>query len=79
MTMSNHSTEQSPHLHPLGFSRAKDLLPILPFGRASLWKFSKSGQFPAPVRITNGITAWRNADVISWLDNHAANNGGVSK
>lgn len=63
------------HVLPLqGLSRAKDILPLLPFGRASLWKFSKSGQFPAPVRVTGGITAWRNADVIAWLDAQSATN-----
>ena len=59
-------------LPPQGLSRAKDILPLLPFGRASLWKFAKSGQFPAPVRVTGGITAWRNADVLAWLEAQCA-------
>lgn len=61
-------------LPPQGLSRAKDILPLLPFGRASLWKFAKSGQFPQPVRVTGGITAWRNADVIAWLEAQTAAN-----
>ncbi|WP_201532845.1 helix-turn-helix transcriptional regulator [Psychrobacter ciconiae] len=61
-------------LPPQGLSRAKDILPLLPFGRASLWKFVKTGQFPAPRKITNGITAWRNADVIAWLEAQSAAN-----
>ncbi|WP_169393402.1 MULTISPECIES: AlpA family transcriptional regulator [Psychrobacter] len=61
-------------LAPQGLSRAKQILPLLPFGRASLWKFSKSGQFPKPVRITGGITAWRNADVLAWLEAQSAAN-----
>lgn len=55
-------------LPPQGMSRASQILPLLPFGKSSLWKFIKSGQFPKPVRITGGITAWRNADVLAWLD-----------
>lgn len=62
-------------LPPQGLSRAKDILPLLPFKRASLWKFVKAGTFPQPVRVTGGITAWRNKDVIAWLEQTAANDG----
>ena len=65
------------HVHdinPMGMMRAKQVLELVPFGRASLWKFSKTGQFPAPIRITGGITAWRNADILSWLEAQSAAN-----
>lgn len=61
-------------LPPQGLSRAKDILPLLPFKRASLWKFVKDGTFPQPVRVTGGITAWRNKDVIEWLEAQSAAN-----
>lgn len=65
-------------INPLGMMRAKQVLELVPFGRASLWKFAKSGQFPAPVRVTGGITAWRNADVIAWLEAQSAANDEVT-
>ena len=65
---------QNHDLNPIGMMRAKQVLELVPFGRASLWKFAKSGQFPAPVRVTGGITAWRNADVIAWLEAQSAAN-----
>lgn len=56
-------------LHPLGMTRAKPLVDnILPFGLTTLWTWSKDGRFPAPVKIANNITAWRNQDVIDWLN-----------
>lgn len=72
--MSDKKIETNYILPPQGLSRAKDILPLLPFGRASLWKFSKSGQFPQPVRVTGGITAWSNKDVIEWLEAQSAIN-----
>ena len=72
--MSDINSLQAHILPPQGLSRAKDILPLLPFGRASLWKFAKSGQFPAPVHVTGGITAWRNADVLAWLESHTVTN-----
>ena len=57
------------HLPPQGMSRASQLLPFLPFGSSTLWAWSKDGRFPSPVRLSPTMTAWRNADVIQWLNN----------
>lgn len=61
-------------LNPIGMMRAKQVLELVPFGRASLWKFAKDGTFPAPIRVTGGITAWCNEDVIEWLEAQRAAN-----
>ena len=59
-----------------GMSRAKDILPLLPFGRTTLHEWSRDGKFPASVRLSPTMVAWRNADVLEWLENHSnlANN-----
>ena len=62
------SQQQLPYLLPQGMSRARDLLPFLPFGITSLWNYTKAGKFPKPVKISPTVTAWRNADVIACLE-----------
>jgi len=57
------------HLPPQGMSRASQILPFLPFGSSTLWAWSRDGRFPAPVKLSPTMTAWRNADVIDWLNN----------
>ncbi|WP_351118848.1 AlpA family phage regulatory protein [Psychrobacter sp. SMN/5/1215-MNA-CIBAN-0208] len=57
------------YLPPQGMSRASQLLPFLPFGSSTLWAWSKDGRFPKPTRLSPTMTAWRNADVIEWLNN----------
>lgn len=59
------------HLPAQGMSRASQLLPFLPFGASTLWAWSRDGRFPAPVKLSPTMTAWRNADVIDWLNSHA--------
>ena len=59
------------HLPPQGMSRASQLIPFLPFGISTLWSWSRDGRFPAPVKLSPTMTAWRNADVIEWLDSHS--------
>lgn len=60
------------HLPAQGMSRASQLLPFLPFGASTLWAWSRDGRFPAPVKLSPTITAWRNSDVIEWLNSHTS-------
>lgn len=59
------------HLPQQGMSRASQLIPLLPFGSSTLWAWSRDGRFPAPVKLSPTMTAWRNAEVIEWLESHA--------
>ncbi len=59
------------HLPPQGMSRASQLIPFLPFGSSTLWAWSRDGRFPAPVKLSPTMTAWRNAEVIEWLESQA--------
>lgn len=60
------------YLPPQGMSRASQLIPFLPFGSSTLWAWSRDGRFPAPVKLSPTMTAWRNADVIEWLESHTS-------
>lgn len=72
-----------------GYSRASQLMPFLPIGLSTLWKWAKNGSFPAPVKLSSTVTAWRNQDVHQWFkdqykpidmpaSNDDHNNGGVA-
>ena len=50
-----------------GFVRQSLLLRFVPFSKSTLWRRVKAGLFPAPVRISVGITAWRAEDVRHWI------------
>ena len=50
---------------------------ILPFSSATLWTKVKAGDFPAPVKLSAGVSAWRSEDVERWLrEREAATNTG---
>ena len=53
-----------------GFVRQKQLLKSIPFSAATLWRAVKKGSFPAPVRLSERITAWSVESVREWLVNH---------
>lgn len=57
-------------LTPTGYIRQAQLLAsVLPFSAATLWRKVKAQTFPAPVKLSAGITAWRVEDVRAWMEN----------
>lgn len=62
------STKSVLYLPPQGLSRAKDILPFLPFGRTTLHEWSKEGRFPASIKLSPTMVAWQNAEVLEWLE-----------
>lgn len=51
-----------------GFLRQSQLIPlIVPFSSATLWRMVKAGTFPAPVKLSERVTAWRVEDVRAWM------------
>ena len=62
--------EQKEYVLPAtGYVRQKQLVPgIIPFSAATLWRKVATGKFPAPVKLSAGVTAWRVEAVRAWLD-----------
>ena len=59
------------------YFREKQLLEsFLPFSASTLWRKVRAGTFPAPVKLGPAITAWREQDVVDWLNRQSA--GGQS-
>ncbi|MGP9519582.1 helix-turn-helix transcriptional regulator [Psychrobacter sp. AOP7-C1-14] len=64
-----HKNKDLAKLLPLqGMSRAKNILPLLPFGRTTLHEWSRDGRFPASIRLSPTIVAWKNSEVLEWLE-----------
>lgn len=52
-----------------GYVRQAQLLKgILPFSAATLWRKVAAEAFPAPVKLSAGVTAWKAEDVRAWMD-----------
>ena len=45
---------------------------LVPFSSPTLWRKVKTGDFPAPVKLSERVTAWRTADVLAWLQSRKA-------
>ena len=63
-------------LPPSGFVRQNELVGnakqgirgIIPFSPSTLWRKVKGAEFPAPVKLSAGVTAWRVEDVRAWME-----------
>jgi prophage regulatory protein len=49
-----------------GYKRPKVVCAQYPISPASLWRKVKNGSFPKPVKLSQGITAFRNLDLAEW-------------
>lgn len=67
--MRNSKSEQPAGTLPeTGFVRQTQLLAgILPFSAATLWRKVKAKTFPAPVKLSAGVTAWKAEEVREWI------------
>lgn len=54
--MNTTDAKHSYGLPDTGFIRAKDLIPLLPFSKSTLWAYSASGAFPRPYKLSEGVT-----------------------
>ena len=51
-----------------GYLRQAALLKhYVPFSAATLWRNVRAGTFPAPVKLSQRVTAWRIADIRRWM------------
>lgn len=50
-----------------GYVRQSQLLRVVPFSSATLWRRIQCGRFPRPVKLSERVTAWRVDAVRQWL------------
>lgn len=62
-----------------GYSRLSQILPFLPIAKSTIESWVKQGKFPAPIKLSPTVTAWRNQDIHAWLDNLSNNEKGDAK
>lgn len=55
------------------YARQAQLIPgVVPISSATLWRKVKSGEFPAPVKLSERVTAWNVGAIRRWLAVQAA-------
>lgn len=68
MTSQTNSNEQGAQFqHLYGYVRQKELMTLVPFSAATLWRKVKDGTFVKPTKLSTRITAWNRIQVLEWL------------
>ena len=49
------------------FLRQPQVLNLVPFSSATLWRKVKDGSFPSPVKLSERCTAWKIQAIREWL------------
>lgn len=48
-----------------------EIPPLIPVSKSTWWAGCKAGRYPAPIRLSGGITVWKTAQVIEYIENAA--------
>jgi len=65
--VSTHHVSSFDNLPATGFMRQPQVLEVVPFSSATLWRKCNAGQFPKPVKLSERVTAWKVGDVRQFL------------
>ena len=41
---------------------------VLPYSATTIWRKCRTGEFPAPIKMSSGITAWKVGDIRNYLE-----------
>lgn len=52
--------------------RERDVLAMLGISKATLWRWRRAGDFPAPLQLGPNTVAWRGEDIAAWLESRPA-------
>jgi predicted DNA-binding transcriptional regulator AlpA len=50
------------------YLRERQILKLLPISRSTLWRWVRSGQFPKPIKISQGVTVWSQENVDAFMN-----------
>lgn len=61
------SPDRPASLPETGFLRQPQVLSFVPISKSTLWRRVVAGTFPAPVKLSVNVTAWRAEDLRRWI------------
>ena len=41
---------------------------VVPYSATTIWRKCRNGEFPSPIKVSAGITAWRVGDIRNYLN-----------
>ena len=50
------------------YMRQPQVLEVVPYSSATLWRKCKAGQFPKPVKLSERVTAWKVGEIRQFLE-----------
>ena len=61
---------QSQSINLEQYLSVKNVAQMLDVSRATIWRLTASGQFPAPIKLSPGCTRWKLSDVENFCEEH---------
>ena len=60
------------HIYKSGINKGKEKkINARPASKGTIWQWVNRGEFPAPIKLSDGITVWRSSEVHTWMQSKA--------
>ena len=58
---------------------AKERRRLVPYSDMHIWRLERAGKFPRRIKLGPGRVAWRLSEILSWIDERAAERDGPAR
>ena len=69
--MNTQTQELPPHHTTHRLIRLPAVKGLLGVSAATIWRMRRRGDFPAPIQVSPGAVAWRETEIIAWIEARA--------
>ena len=69
--MHTHTQELPPHHTTHQLIRLPAVKALLGVSAATIWRMRCRGDFPAPIQVSPGAVAWREMEILAWIEARA--------
>ena len=52
--------------------RKKAVVALTSMSATTLWRLTRRGEFPQPIRLSSGVVGWLDSEIMAWLAERAA-------
>ena len=59
--------------------RKKAVVALTSLSATTLWRLTRRGEFPQPIRLSSGAVGWLDSEIMAWLAERAASRSALSK
>ena len=55
--------------------RKKGVIALTGLSATTLWRLTRRGEFPKPIRLSSGVVGWLDSEISAWIEERVSSRG----